>query len=70
MTSLVISRHFAHSRRLGMFAVISAAFATWRQRRALARLDGTALNDLGLSAAEVAAEIARPIWDVPQNWRS
>ena len=39
------------------------------QRRALRKLDGTALKDLGLTREEALAEAARPIWDVPANWR-
>ena len=48
---------------------ITKAAAVLRQRRALARLDQTALNDLGLTASDVDAEIRRPVWDVPANWR-
>lgn len=40
-----------------------------RQRKALAKLDKTALCDLGLSQDEVDAELKRPVWDVPSNWR-
>ncbi|MGJ8585115.1 MAG: DUF1127 domain-containing protein [Marinosulfonomonas sp.] len=40
-----------------------------RQRNALAKLDKSALMDLGLSQAEVDAELSRPLWDVPSNWR-
>ncbi|WP_313304501.1 DUF1127 domain-containing protein [Stutzerimonas balearica] len=38
-----------------------------RQRRQLAALDGHALKDLGLSRADVEAEISRPFWDDPQD---
>ncbi|MCH2167231.1 MAG: DUF1127 domain-containing protein [Oceanicola sp.] len=40
-----------------------------RQRRALARLDAATLRDLGLSAADVDREVARPFWDIPAYWR-
>ena len=33
-----------------------------RQRRALLALDGRALRDLGLSAADVSREAAKPFW--------
>jgi uncharacterized protein YjiS (DUF1127 family) len=33
-----------------------------RQRRALRRLDGRALQDLGLSRADVEREAAKPFW--------
>jgi len=42
---------------------------TWRQRRALARLDAAALRDIGLTEGEALAEQLRPVWDVPATWR-
>ncbi|MEX0307219.1 MAG: DUF1127 domain-containing protein [Ruegeria sp.] len=39
-----------------------------RQRRALARLDDHALNDIGITRSEAHAEAARPVWDAPENW--
>ena len=46
------------------------AFASLaRQRRALAKLDDGALNDMGLTRAEAEAEANRPFWDVPNHWR-
>lgn len=48
---------------------ISAYIALLRQRRALANLDQTRLNDLGISARDAACEAKKPIWDVPNHWR-
>jgi uncharacterized protein YjiS (DUF1127 family) len=45
------------------------AFAAWRQRRHLARLDDAALADVGLSRRAAMIEAARPVWDVPASWR-
>lgn len=46
-----------------------ARLARWRelasQRRQLAALSDSALHDLGLSRADVAAEAERPFWDDP-----
>lgn len=39
-----------------------------RQRAQLARLDATMLADIGVTAAQAQAEVARPSWDVPRNW--
>jgi len=39
-----------------------------RQRRALARLDGCLLRDIGLDRADVAREAARARWDAPDHW--
>jgi uncharacterized protein YjiS (DUF1127 family) len=54
---------------LGLLARLRAALAVQAQRRRLADLDDARLADLGLSRAEVAAEVARPVWDVPAGWR-
>ena len=35
---------------------------TWRQRKRLAALDDAALKDIGLSQADVAAELRKPVW--------
>ncbi|MGK7652477.1 DUF1127 domain-containing protein [Roseovarius sp. MMSF_3350] len=40
------------------------ALELYRQRRALARLDDHALDDIGLTRAEADAEARRPIWDI------
>jgi Domain of unknown function (DUF1127). len=45
------------------------ALAAHRQRRALAHLDPHLLADVGLTVDEARAEAARPLWDVPSNWR-
>lgn len=41
----------------------------WKSRRALARLDQSALNDIGIDAAHALKESAKPVWDVPATWR-
>jgi len=43
--------------------------ALFRSRRALAQLTPTQLHDVGLSQMEAQQEAARPLWDVPCNWR-
>jgi uncharacterized protein YjiS (DUF1127 family) len=40
-----------------------------RSRLDLAGLSDEQLHDIGLTRDQVADEIARPIWDVPANWR-
>lgn len=59
-----ISRNAPASR-----ATLSEMMATYRQRRALARLDAAALEDLGLTREEALAESQRPFWDLPVRWR-
>lgn len=48
---------------------LNTVLSVWRSRRALAQLDSTALEDIGLSAKSAANEAAKPIWDVPTTWR-
>lgn len=40
-----------------------------RSRQDLSHLSDEQLRDIGLTRDQVADEIARPIWDVPNNWR-
>lgn len=55
--------------RPGWFARILTLMAVRRTRIDLGQLSDDQLHDIGLSREEVEKEIARPIWDVPQNWR-
>ena len=43
--------------------------ATYRQRRALERLDGHLRRDVGLSEDVIDTELKRPLWDAPTWWR-
>jgi uncharacterized protein YjiS (DUF1127 family) len=49
---------------------LAAAAHLRRQRRALAQLDRHLLRDIGIDDAARSAELARPLWDAPQGWRS
>lgn len=49
---------------------LRSLLALWRSRRALARLDTRALDDIGLSVQDARLEAARPVWDVPHHWRA
>ena len=44
------------------------AWETQRERCALARLDASRLEDIGLNYREAHREANRPIWDVPAHW--
>lgn len=48
---------------------IRAMIVVARQRNALRNLDPYLLDDIGLTEAQAAQEINRPIWDVPAFWR-
>lgn len=65
-----ISSHVAHRPAGGLPARLLALGSLWRSRRVLAELDAHRLADLGLTASEASAESNRPVWDVPENWRS
>lgn len=51
------------------FSRVAQAVAVRRQRRQLAKLDLAALTDLGLTEADVQAELKRSAWDVPAHWK-
>lgn len=59
-----------NKRRTGVVRTLRLArlLDLWRSRQALARLDATALEDIGLSSKQAKTEASRPIWDVPENW--
>lgn len=46
------------------------AHLIWQQRQSLLTMDTSLLDDIGINRAEAIAEAARPIWDVPQTWRT
>lgn len=50
-------------RRMTFLDVISL----YRQRRALARLDDHALDDIGVTRDVAEKEARRPFWDFPAN---
>lgn len=58
------SRTRAQGRRIPLREIL----AIWRQRRALAHLDDSRLDDIGISRDEAQQEARRPVWDVPRNW--
>ncbi|MCB1398207.1 MAG: DUF1127 domain-containing protein [Rhodobacter sp.] len=76
MTSLIRSASRAPGfRALSLFSVrpvalLREAVALSRQRRQLAALDATRLDDLGLTAQDARREAARPFWDAPQHWKA
>jgi len=62
------------SRRTGsgfakLFAFIERANRVARERRALMRLDDSALKDFGASRADAWNEGAKPWWDLPTSER-
>lgn len=50
-----------------LFSAFAAMSQVARERRALRRLDGHALKDLGLSRADVEREATRAPWDLPTD---
>lgn len=61
--------HAARLSGFGTLAYLGRVAETWRQRRALARLDAARLRDIGLTRDEAEAEASRPVWDAPRHWR-
>ena len=52
-----------------LFKLVAEMRAVARQRRDLAALDLTRLEDLGLSESDARREATRPFWDAPSYWR-
>ena len=69
MTTLSHAAHRPGRARRSFLAQVRLMLILRRQRLDLATLPDERLEDLGLTRADVAAELARPLWDVPQNWR-
>ncbi|WP_380053451.1 DUF1127 domain-containing protein [Falsihalocynthiibacter sp. SS001] len=67
--SISRNRRAYFSSRRSILSLLALVAGTYRQRRALARLDDAALDDMGISRDEAMAEARRPIWDVPTTWR-
>lgn len=55
--------------RPGWIERILTVFDVRQTRIDLSRLSDEQLRDVGLTREDVEAEIARPVWDVPENWR-
>lgn len=54
--------------RPSLVAAVLSLLQVWHERRKLAQLDHHALNDLGLTEADVARELRKSIWDAPTTW--
>jgi uncharacterized protein YjiS (DUF1127 family) len=55
--------------RPGWLERILTMFDVRRTRIDLSRLSDDQLRDVGLTRDQVEAELSRPAWDVPPNWR-
>lgn len=55
---------------LGGLPYLRLAPAVAASRARLGEMDDAMLSDIGLSRGQAQAESARPIWDVPANWRA
>lgn len=69
MTHAITSCPPVAARRPRLLSYVTAAFAAYRQRRALDNLDAHLRYDLGLDPEALRREADRPIWDVPKSWR-
>ncbi|SLN31447.1 hypothetical protein TRL7639_01324 [Falsiruegeria litorea R37] len=66
----LINTSMTHRRpRASILKTLAHLVALHRQRKALARMDDAALDDIGVSRAQAAREASRPIWDAPETWR-
>ncbi len=68
MTQIAIHRPCPPRRRFGL-TLLWNVLSLHRQRRALARLDARALEDIGITREQAEAEASRPVWDAPEFWQ-
>ena len=54
----------------GLHQQIRSRLDLWRSRRALAKLDHQALEDIGVSCEDAQKEARRFIWDAPASWKN
>ncbi|AEI93152.1 hypothetical protein RLO149_c011480 [Roseobacter litoralis Och 149] len=52
-----------------MRLALSTRLALWKSRRALAKLDDRALEDVGISRVDADREAQLTVWDVPAAWK-
>ena len=64
MTYLTNAQHNCHPVRTRRYT-LTEIIEVHRQRRALARLNAHALEDVGITRDEAMAEARRPFWDLP-----
>jgi hypothetical protein len=55
---------------LGALPYLRIAPVVAASRARLGQMDDAMLADIGLTRGAALAEAARPIWDVPANWRA
>ncbi|WP_187430878.1 hypothetical protein ROLI_009280 [Roseobacter fucihabitans] len=67
----LIEQFFQSSRRTSATRPLrlTTFLSLWRSRRALARLDARALEDIAVTDIAADVEAKRAFWDVPQSWR-
>jgi len=69
MIKITANTRAINARPISILTLLANGMALARQRRKLARLDASALFDMGISQAEALTEAQRPSWDAPKNWR-
>lgn len=68
MTAVTCTNAPTAKRNFSLLAWIATVVETRRERAALAQLDASRLEDIGLTRAQADHEANRPIWDVPSHW--
>lgn len=67
--TFVTSSRATHAKRPSVLKSVVRHLDAWKQRRALARLDQSRLDDLGLTREQALTESRRSFWDAPRTWR-
>jgi uncharacterized protein YjiS (DUF1127 family) len=68
-STLAVARVQSSGTLADLLARLRLGLTARHQRKQLLTLDAARLADIGLTADQARAEAARPLWDVPRNWR-
>jgi uncharacterized protein YjiS (DUF1127 family) len=52
----------------GFLRWLMALDASYRDRQKLQALNDSMRRDIGLSEAQIAQELAKPVWNAPHHW--
>ncbi|MCP5075317.1 MAG: DUF1127 domain-containing protein [Rhodobacteraceae bacterium] len=69
MTHAVTHHHENPLRGFMQIPGLGRMISLYAERRALAKLNETALKDIGLTRREAKLEAERAPWDAPAHWR-
>lgn len=68
MSAVTCTNAPTQKRSFSLLAWISYVLQIRSERKVLAEMSDTQLNDIGVTPAQAHQESQKPIWDVPSHW--